>query len=111
VILNLIRNSVDAMPAGGTITTSADYRLDRREFVLSVRDQGVGIPKEHMDRIFSPFFSTKPVGKGTGLGLAICYGIAKIHRGQIRAFNNPDGRGSTFEMVLPANGSVGEELS
>ena len=62
-----------------------------------------------MEKIFSPFFSTKAVGKGTGLGLAICYGIVKIHRGQIRARNNSDGPGATFEIVLPANGHAQQE--
>jgi two-component system NtrC family sensor kinase len=111
VLLNLMKNASDAMPNGGTITLSAECRADLGEFVIAVRDQGSGIPPEIMDRIFSPFFSTKAVGKGTGLGLAICYGIVKIHRGQIRAYNNTDGPGATFEIVLPASGPGEEELS
>jgi two-component system, NtrC family, sensor kinase len=103
VLLNLLKNAADAMPSGGNITISADYHADSGEFVISVRDQGTGIQPAIMDRIFSPFFSTKAVGKGTGLGLAICYGIVKIHRGQIRVYNNPDGPGATFEIVLPAS--------
>jgi two-component system NtrC family sensor kinase len=111
VLLNLMKNAADAMPKGGTITVSADYHADPGEFVIAVRDEGSGIPPEIMDRIFSPFFSTKAVGKGTGLGLAICYGIVKIHRGQIRAYNNTDGPGATVEIVLPASSPSEEELS
>ena len=103
VILNLMRNSVDAMPNGGTIQASAEWRESSGEFVLTVRDEGTGIAPEHVERVFSPFFSTKAVGKGTGLGLAICYGIVKMHRGQIRAQNNTEGRGATFEITLPSN--------
>jgi two-component system, NtrC family, sensor kinase len=51
--------------------------------------------------MFTPFFTTKPVGKGTGLGLPICYGIVKMHRGTITATNNTDGPGATFEIVVP----------
>ena len=50
---------------------------------VEVSDSGEGIPPEHLGKLFTPFFSTKPVGKGTGLGLAIVYGIIKMHRGQI----------------------------
>jgi C4-dicarboxylate-specific signal transduction histidine kinase len=52
-----------------------------------------------MSKLFSPFFTTKPVGKGTGLGLAVCYGIVKMHGGSIHAGNNPDG-GAFFEIKI-----------
>ena len=109
VVLNLMQNAVDSMPKGGTITASARHNETAGEFLIAIRDQGSGIPPEIMEKIFSPFFSTKAVGKGTGLGLAICYGIVKIHRGQIRARNNSDGPGATFEIVLPANGHAQQE--
>jgi two-component system, NtrC family, sensor kinase len=113
VISNLLRNSMDAMPEGGTITMTAEWRESTQEFVISVRDEGTGIPPEHLEKhIFTPFFSTKAVGKGTGLGLPICYGIVKMHRGQIHAQNNTDGPGCTFRITLPdhhpANGSAEE---
>ncbi len=54
------------------------------------------------NRIFDPFFTTKQVGEGTGLGLSICYGIVKEHGGEILCANNPDGRGATFTVRLPA---------
>jgi signal transduction histidine kinase len=100
---------MDAMPDGGTVTTAAEWREFSHEFVISVRDEGTGIPPEHLDKhIFTPFFSTKAVGKGTGLGLSISYGIVKMHRGQIQARNNTDGPGCTFTITLPGNGA-GEE--
>jgi two-component system, NtrC family, sensor kinase len=108
VILNLMRNSVEAMPKGGTVTASAGCKESTGEFVISVRDEGLGIPKELVEHIFNPFFSTKAMGKGTGLGLSICYGIVKMHRGQIRARNNTDGPGATFEISLPSFGSPGD---
>jgi two-component system NtrC family sensor kinase len=109
VILNLLRNSMDAMPDGGTITATAEWREFTHDFVITVKDEGTGIPPEHLDKhIFTPFFSTKAVGKGTGLGLSICYGIVKMHRGQIQARNNKGGPGCTFTITLPSNGA-GEE--
>jgi two-component system, NtrC family, sensor kinase len=109
VFLNLMRNSVEAMPKGGTVAASAGWKESTREFVISVRDEGLGMPKELVEHIFNPFFSTKAVGKGTGLGLSICYGIVKMHRGQIRAKNNTDGPGATFEIILPANEITGDQ--
>jgi len=109
VILNLMRNSVEAMPKGGTVSASAGWKESTGEFIVSVRDNGLGIPKELVEHIFNPFFSTKAVGKGTGLGLSICYGIVKMHRGQIRARNNTDGPGATFEIILPSSGSAGDQ--
>lgn len=102
VLLNLARNSVEAMPDGGTVTLSGDFLAPSAEFRIRVSDEGQGIAPESMDKLFSPFFTTKAVGKGTGLGLPICYGIVKMHRGAISAVNNTDGRGVTFEIRLPA---------
>lgn len=109
VLINLLKNSVEAMPNGGLIRLSAEYLDKSNECRILVVDQGTGIPDEAMEKIFSPFFSTKPVGKGTGLGLAICYGIIKMHRGRIRAFNNTGTAGTTFEICLPLNDNGSEE--
>jgi two-component system NtrC family sensor kinase len=77
VFLNLINNALDAMDkTGGTLTISA--RQEDGQILISVSDNGPGIPKAILARIFDPFFTTKPVGSGTGLGLSICYGI--IHK-------------------------------
>lgn len=108
VILNLIRNSMEAMPNGGTITVGAEYLGSSSEFRITIKDEGTGIAPDHMEKLFSPFFTTKPVGKGTGLGLAICYGIVKMHRGQIRARNNAERAGAIFEILLPAHQAAEE---
>jgi two-component system, NtrC family, sensor kinase len=104
VLLNLLRNATEAMPDGGTIVARADWREPSREFCITVSDEGTGIAADAMNKLFSPFFSTKPVGRGTGLGLPICYGIVKMHRGSITARNNADGLGATLEVTLPAVG-------
>jgi signal transduction histidine kinase len=91
------------MPDGGTITVTLDGT--DQEVLLSVRDEGVGIPDENLDKLFSPFFTTKQVGKGTGLGLAVTHGIVKMHRGQIGVESNADPAkgptGTTFRISLP----------
>jgi PAS domain S-box-containing protein len=114
MLMNLAVNARDAMSGGGTLTIAAeevtiniDEARRNREaragrFVsLSVRDTGCGMPPEVLDRIFEPFYTTKPVGKGTGLGLATVYGIAKQHEGWIEVQSEP-GNGSTFRVFMPA---------
>jgi signal transduction histidine kinase/NAD-dependent dihydropyrimidine dehydrogenase PreA subunit len=101
VLLNIVRNAVELMPAGGKVRVTAQHDEARAELHIAVRDTGPGIASENMQKLFTPFFTTKPVGKGTGLGLPICYGIVKMHRGTIGASNNADGPGATFEIVLP----------
>jgi signal transduction histidine kinase len=67
---------------------------------IEVKDTGVGISPENLNKLFVPFFTTKPVGRGTGLGLAIVYGIIKMHRGQINVYSEID-FGTTFTIQLP----------
>jgi two-component system NtrC family sensor kinase len=99
VFLNLLTNAAEAMPDGGQLTLRTI--ADPPEMVtIVVSDTGVGISKENLGRIFTPFFTTKPVGKGTGLGLAITYGIVKLHRGQIDV-KSRIGEGTTFTIGLP----------
>jgi len=101
VFLNILNNAYDAVHETGQparieiMTTKAGNGIE-----ISFRDNGPGI--SHPDRIFDPFFTTKEVGKGTGLGLSICYGFVKEHGGEILCHNNPDGRGATFIIRLPA---------
>jgi two-component system, NtrC family, sensor kinase len=100
VFLNILNNAYDAVQETrrtGKIEVQTVHRSDKIEIVF--RDNGPGISQ--IDRIFDPFFTTKEVGKGTGLGLSICYGIIQAHRGEIVAWNNPDGDGSTFVVRLP----------
>jgi len=100
VLVNLVNNALDAMPAGGTLTFATRAGGPGR-VALSVADSGKGIPAEHLPRLFDPFFTTKEVGQGTGLGLAISYGIVQEHGGTIEVESEP-GKGSRFTLCLPA---------
>ncbi len=109
VLTNLISNALAAMPDGGRLTLRTDGDADSVR--IAVADTGVGIPEENRASIFTPFFTTKPVGKGTGLGLAVTYGIVKMHRGQIEVASNanPAKRptGTTFTVNLPRKSQKG----
>ena len=100
VLLNLINNAIDAMDKGGKIEITT--RVDGRYVVIDVADTGHGIPQANLQRIFDPFYTTKPVGKGTGLGLSICYGIIKKMGGEI-SVNSAVGMGTTFHVMIPAS--------
>ncbi|MCK8601563.1 sensor histidine kinase [Desulfoferrobacter suflitae] len=109
VLLNLINNAIDAMDSkGGTLEITT--RMEQDMVVIDVADTGQGIPKANLQKIFDPFYTTKPVGKGTGLGLSICYGIIKKMGGEITV-NSAVGIGTTFHVMLPApeEETVGEE--
>lgn len=99
VLLNLMTNSVEAMPQGGTLTVRTRPGPSGM-ITIEIQDTGVGIPPENLGKLFTPFFTTKPIGKGTGLGLAIVYGIIKMHRGQINV-KSQVGQGTTFIIHLP----------
>ena len=99
VFINLLNNAADAMEAGGTIRISA-ARLDEKTVEIRVADTGSGISPENLDKLFTPFFTTKPAGKGTGLGLSIVYGIIKMHYGQIHV-ESQVGQGTTIVISLP----------
>ena len=101
VLLNLLTNAAEAMPGGGTITVGTRAVSAGGDGIeLTVADTGCGIPEESLPRLFTPFFTTKPIGKGTGLGLAISYGIVKMHRGSIDV-QSKVGAGTTFTIRLP----------
>jgi hypothetical protein len=100
VLMNLLLNAADAMPEGGTLRVAAGVASGRLR--IEVSDTGIGIAPEHLDRIYDPFFTTKPRGKGTGLGLSVSYGIVKEHAGTLAAESNP-GEGSRFIVSLPVD--------
>jgi CheY-like chemotaxis protein len=97
VLVNMIYNAIDAMPAGGEIRLGAEETRDR--VIITIADTGMGMGPEVKSRLFDPFFSTK--GKlGTGMGLAVSFGIVRRHDGSIEVDSEPD-RGTTFKISLP----------
>jgi len=102
VFMNLILNAAEAMPRGGSLALITRHDAARGTVEAVFADTGCGIREENLDRLFEPFFSTKPLGKGAGLGLSICFGIVRAHRGTISATSEV-GRGSTFVVRLPVH--------
>ncbi|MCA9063327.1 MAG: PAS domain-containing protein [Planctomycetaceae bacterium] len=115
ILMNLVSNAVDAVSGHGTIHVST--RMENRQcpaiatgpqsadslhdVLIEVSDDGPGIPKDVLPRIFDPMFTSKPRGKGTGLGLAIVHGAVQQHHGQITVKSSPSGSGTTFQVFLP----------
>lgn len=110
VIMNMLVNSQQAIAEKGTITIGSRLFMDKKAgdsatqllpmVEISISDTGCGIPKENLQRIFDPFFTSKEVGKGTGLGLSVSYGIVKSYGGEIKVESAP-GEGTTFRIHLP----------
>jgi signal transduction histidine kinase len=102
VFLNLVHNSLQAMPTGGSlrITTTTRQKDEREWVVVRVMDSGIGIDAKDIDRIFEPFFTTRGSRGGTGLGLSVTYGIVTDHGGTIEVESQPS-EGSTFAVWLP----------
>lgn len=98
VFTNLILNGLQSMPSGGILTLDVLYDSDAACYNVSVTDNGCGIPDGELDKLFTPFFTTKP--GGTGLGLAVSYGIVKDHGGEIKVTSRQNA-GSEFTVVLP----------
>ncbi|MBM4278522.1 MAG: two-component sensor histidine kinase, partial [Deltaproteobacteria bacterium] len=106
VFMNIVINAADAMGTeGGTLSIRTDFNNGIAE--ISIADTGCGMSKEHLSKLFTPFFTTKETGKGTGLGLAISYGIVQTHGGEIDVESEP-GKGSTFRIKLPIEKQEGE---
>ncbi|WKW31009.1 response regulator [Pseudomonas viridiflava] len=112
-LLNLVLNARDAMPDGGLLTVETYNRQLDKSFtnarenllpgdyvVLSITDNGCGMPEAVISRAFDPFFTTKPIGQGTGLGLSMIYGFSKQSHGHV-AIKSEVGRGTTVELFLP----------
>jgi len=102
VLLNLIHNALQAMKSGGemVVRTYMDTRDGKSWIVMSVQDNGLGIPIGDQAQVFQPFFTTKGNNGGTGLGLSVSYGIVTDHAGTIELASEP-GQGSTFAVWLP----------
>jgi two-component system NtrC family sensor kinase len=100
VLLNLLKNSLEAMPQGGNLNISV--AVQNRHLVLTVQDTGQGITPEHLKSLFTPFFSTKE--EGSGLGLTISRGLIEQHQGEID-FASEVGRGTTCTIRLPLKSS------
>jgi len=99
VFVNLVVNAIEATPEGGRITIRSS--LDDSGWVrVSVQDTGCGISRDNMEKLFTPFFTTKGLEKGVGLGLAVSYGIIERHGGRIEV-QSEVGKGSTFSVYLP----------
>lgn len=111
VLINLLLNSVQAMPDGGTLTVETgsvtrrrpglEMEAEAKYVVLEITDNGVGIPADQRDKIFEPFYTSKTGSGGTGLGLAVCHGIVKEHDGWIEVTDAPES-GTIFRVYLPA---------
>ena len=104
VFVNLIKNSIDATSSEGKIKIFTKVCLDGKSIEVNVIDNGCGIKYENLSKLFTPFFTTKDMGKGTGLGLAIAYGVIKMHAGNITV-DSELGKGTTFTIHLPINGN------
>jgi len=105
VFLNLLMNAKHAIKDTGEIEITSSLKGDKVH--IAFRDNGIGITKEHLSKIFDPGFTTKGVGVGTGLGLSICYKIMEAHHGEILV-ESELGKGSTFTVVVPLD--LEEEL-
>ena len=98
VFMNLIINAAHAISDRGTITIKT--YIEGKNIVISFQDDGCGIPKENIDQIFLPFYTTKPIGSGTGMGLSISHGIIEQHGGKITVTSTL-GKGSCFTVTIP----------
>jgi two-component system NtrC family sensor kinase len=108
VLINVIMNAIQAMPDGGNleITTSVAKGIkigesDKNTVRIDIRDTGVGISRENLGKLFTPFFTTKEKGKGVGLGLPVVHGIIEQHKGKIEVNSEPN-VGTTFTIYLEA---------
>ena len=97
IFCNLIKNAVESMPEGGTLTVAT--RMEPQDVIVTIADTGVGLP-ENAERIFEPFFTTKPSGQGTGLGLAVCKDLIEKYAGKITPSRNAP-RGTVMTVQIP----------
>lgn len=112
-LVDLEQNALEAMPDGGTLTILVEG--DTRQIALLLMDTGKGILEENIPLLFTPFFTTKPIGDGTGLGLPQTYATVKAHHGDISIKSNADPEngptGTTVQITLPRSQDYQKELS
>jgi len=106
ILINIILNAIQAMPEGGYLTIATSVakgvrvRDTKKDTVrIDIKDTGIGIPKENLKKLFTPFFTTKEKGKGVGLGLSVVHGIIGKHKGKIEVESEQD-VGTTFSIYL-----------
>jgi len=107
VFSNLILNATQAMPEGGTLTLATKSLGPGAGCVVEIADTGKGIPSEHLEKVFTPFFTTKDTG--TGLGLSVSYGIVKDHGGDIQVSSSPEG--TRFRIAIPEEKPATQNLT
>ena len=100
VFLNLFMNAAESMELSTNKKLSIGIEDDENNVLVKISDTGCGISKDNYNKIFTPFFTTKKIGKGTGLGMAIAYGIIKMHKGEIN-FESEKDKGTTFFVKFP----------
>lgn len=101
VFVNVVNNAVDAIEeSSGTITIESSFLEVEKQVIIQIKDTGIGIEKENIQKVFDPFYTSKPVGKGTGLGLSVCYGIIKQFGGTL-TITSEKGKGTVVTIVLP----------
>ena len=98
LLFNLVLNAINAMKPNGKITIST--ATDSKNLLLSIKDDGMGMSKENKEKIFQPFFTTKPKGVGTGIGLSVVQGIVQNHKGNITV-NSEINKGTQFNIAFP----------
>ncbi|MFI5369716.1 MAG: sensor histidine kinase, partial [Spirochaetia bacterium] len=114
MLVNLVQNGIDAVEANpaaegrGDVTISVGLSESKDLAVLRVRDSGCGMPPDVLKEIFTPFYTTKQLGKGTGMGLSIVYGVVKMHAGDI-SVDSEVGKGTSFLVRIPIGEKAREE--
>ena len=98
ILFNLIINAIYFSPQNGLVTIEA-YQT-KKHIILKISDEGKGLSEKTQEKIFQPFYTTKPIGLGSGLGLSVVHGIVTSHKGTISAENNKV-KGATFKIILP----------
>ena len=100
MLLNIINNGFQALQGVKNPVLMVSTKRSGDQIEIQIADNGPGIPDQIKDKIFQPFFTTKPTGQGTGLGLSLAYDIVKAHGGEL-SVETKEGSGTKFKIVLP----------